>query len=331
MKRVRVAVTSAGAGPGIAVIKALKKQKEIPLEVIAMDMDPTGAGLYLADKHCIVPAAKSEGFIEFILSYCRSEEINFILPIFDLETPVFSRSKRRFREEAGINILISDFETIDTSNDKVKSQILCESNGILCPAMFTVEEMQTGKVSFPVILKPKEGIGSKGVKIINNLEELERQLPLDESFLIQEYIEGVEYSIDSISDAHGKFLACVPRERMVVKAGQTVKGKTTKDNELERWGKTVAETFGIQGPGCSQCKVRDGEIYFMEMNPRYGTGVSLAIGAGLNIPLLQIKMALGIEIRAEELQYKDDFFMTRYWEEVFLDGSKLNKVANPDI
>ncbi len=72
------------------------------------------------------------------------------------------------------------------------------------------------------------------------------------------------------------------------------------------------------GVSCAQCIKNEKGIFFIEMNPRYGTGVSLACGAGINMPLLHIKLALGKEISDRELQYSDRVFMSRYHEEIFI-------------
>jgi len=324
VERVRILITSAGAGPGVAVIKALMRQTELAVHVIAADMDKTAAGLYLADEYVIVPPVTQEGeFYEFIVGHCRENEVDFVIPIFDLETPFFSKHREELEEQTGAKILVCDHEVIEISNDKIKSHEHCIKNGIKVPKIYTDDEIAQGEFAFPLIRKPRYGIGTKGVVKISSEKELQVILPLDKDDFLQRFIGGKEYTIDSISDFSGRCLAALPRLRKVVKAGQTVKGVTTRDERLIEYGKRVADVFGIKGAGCSQCVVAGDEIYFIEMNPRYGTGISLSIGAGLNIPLLHLKLALGMEISAGELEFKDNWVMTRYWEEIFLDGSEI--------
>lgn len=324
MKKNKIIITSAGAGPSIAVIKALKTQKEIPFEIIAMDMDITAAGLYLADRYIVSPSVNDDNFIDFMLDYCRKEKINFVLPIFDIETPLFAKNKKRFKKEAGVEVLVNDYNVIDTCNDKLKTYWYCKKNNIIVPKIYTNEERNKRSIAFPVLLKPRFGIGSNELLKIANEKELEAILPLKDGFLLQEYIEGVEYTIDSISDFNGCCLIALPRERMVVKAGQTVKGRSVYDLRLIEYGKTIAEKFRIKGPACAQCKIKEERIYFIEMNPRYGTGISLSVGAGLNIPLIHLKLALNKKISKDELIFKNNYIMTRYWEEIFIDGNKVS-------
>lgn len=325
MKKIRIIVTSAGAGPAIAVIKALKTQKTIPLEIIAMDMDITAAGLYLADDFILAPPINDSNFLNFMIQSCKDKQIDFIIPIFDLETPFFAQNKQILKSEVGVEVLTNDYNVVCLCNNKQQTHDYCLANNIVVPKIFTDNEVRSMNISFPVLLKPNYGVGSKDIRIINNKKELDAILPLKNGFFIQEYIEGTEYTIDTLSDFNGRCLSALPRERTVVKAGQTVKGRTVNDLKLVRYGKQIAEKFQIKGVGCSQCKVKNEKIYFIEMNPRYGTGVSLSIGSGLNIPLLHLKLALNLPISEEELKFKDNYIMTRYWEEIFIDGNKINK------
>lgn len=318
-----ILITSAGAGPAVAVIKALKAQKEIKLKVISVDMDSFAAGLYLSDNHYLVPFAKEPDFIDRILEICKKEDINIIIPIFDTETIVFANNIECFKS-LDIKVLVNEAEVVRICNDKLITYKFCLENQILVPEVYTQEQLNNEQVEFPIVLKPRMGVGTKGIRRIENMQELSLNLPLKDDYLAQKYIEGIEYTIDSISDEKTEVLAVVPRERMVVKDGQTVKGRTTKDERLINYGREITRKFRIKWVGCSQCKItKDSKIFFIEMNPRYGTGVSLSIGAGVNIPLIQIKLALGIGIRQEELEFLDNFYMIRYWEEIFKKGDSF--------
>jgi carbamoyl-phosphate synthase large subunit len=177
-------------------------------------------------------------------------------------------------------------------------------------------------------MKPRFGIGSKDVKVIASRRALDAELPLAPDTLVFEFVKGPEYTADTISDMSGRCLAAAPRQRIVVKAGQSVKGRTVHDPALVAIAVRAADVFGIEGPGCSQWIVRDGKVIFIEMNPRYGTGVSLSIGAGLNIPLLHVKLGLGLKVDPAELVFRDNCYMSRYWEEVFFDGETFEAIGS---
>lgn len=328
MKTINVLVTSAGAGPGIAVIKALKRQSQLPVRVIAADMDPTAAGLYLADERVLLPGVKDPSFEQAILRVIEDKRLDVIMPILDMETPFFASRREPFRQSTGVRVLISGPEAVRVSNDKVASHEVCVKNGIDVPRLYSADEVAGDRLGYPVLIKPRYGIGSKDVRVIPSRRVLEAEMPLAADMLVFEYVKGPEYTADTISDMSGRCLAAAPRQRIVVKAGQSVKGRTVHDAVLIETAVRAANVFGIEGPGCSQWMVRDGKVIFIEMNPRYGTGVSLSIGAGLNIPLLHIKLGLGLAVDPKELAFRDNCYMSRYWEEVFFDGKTFEVIGS---
>ena len=59
---------------------------------------------------------------------------------------------------------------------------------------------------YPILMKPRTGRGSKGVRIIQNETELAAYKEA-EGYIYQEVINGKEFTIDTLSDANGKVLA----------------------------------------------------------------------------------------------------------------------------
>jgi len=322
-KDINVMVTSAGAGPAVAVIKALKRQNQLHVRIHAIDANPLSAGLYLSDTYDIVPYANHPNFIPEVLKICLNRKVDFIVPVFDVETPVFVQYKHDF-ETKGIRVLVNDMEVIEICNNKLKTYEYCLTHGILVPPVFTTDDIQNNRIIYPVIAKPVHGIGSQDMVLIRDAEEMHFwQQHIQPQTLYQQFVNGPEYTVDTISDLNGNFLAAVPRERIVVKAGQTVKGRVVGKPEFIEYSRKVVESFKIKGVGCLQFKQQNGEKYFIEMNPRYGTGISLSVGAGINMPLLHLKLALGKKIKDDELIFEDGCTMLRYWEEIFLNEKEV--------
>ncbi|HEX7056549.1 MAG TPA: ATP-grasp domain-containing protein, partial [Bacilli bacterium] len=58
----------------------------------------------------------------------------------------------------------------------------------------------------------------------------------------------------------------------------------------------------------------------VEVNPRIQGTIVHCTAAGVNLPLLAVKLAFGIAPRKDELMIKWGTRMVRYWEEIFYDG-----------
>ncbi|MFH0935742.1 MAG: ATP-grasp domain-containing protein [Candidatus Omnitrophota bacterium] len=317
-----IAVTSAGSAPAVAVIKALRKQRELDLGITAMDMDPDSSGNFLADRGVVIPASDRADFIDKVIKICKQYRINCLIPIIDEELFVFAKNKGQFKRE-GIKLIVNDPETVRLAKDKVLTGRFCARENICAPQIFTVSEIKDS--DFPLIMKPKDGRGSRDVVKIKNKKELEFFKGYFTNFIIQEFIEGKEYTIDIVASGEGEILQAIPRQRITVKAGMSYKGKIYKDRRLMEYGRKIAEKFRISGPANIQCIVNKGRIYLIEVNPKFAAGLPLTVAAGVNIPLILVKLAFGIKVAKKELEFKSNLSMLRFWEEIFVSGKSSEK------
>ena len=315
-KKVNVLVTSAGSAPAVSVIKALRQQKELDIALTAIDMDALSAGFYLADKYYRVNSSSDPDFLKELKGLCEKEDISFIIPIIDEELPVFARQKNRLEK---MKVLVNDLSVIELAQDKWRAYEFCRDKGIKCPltAKMGIDSSIDIDFNSPGILKPLRGRGSQGLFFINHKKELDNLSANMKEYIWQEKIEGKEYTVDILASLDGKILQAIPRQRIMVKSGQIYKGKTVKNPELMELASNIAEKFGINGPCNIQFIEKDNEFYLIEVNPKFAAGLPLTVNAGINIPLLLIKMHIGTELSTDELEFKDNFYMLRYWEEVY--------------
>lgn len=315
--RVNVLVTSAGATNAINTIKALKRQNEVDISITTVDIDPLSAGLYLSDKHYIVPRASSKDFIPTILDICKKEAINIIIPIYSAELPIFAENKDLLREH-GVRIAVSPLPTIEICDDKMKIYQFFEKFNIPYPKVYSREELSGDAINFPLFIKRRKGSGSKGARIISNREELDFYLTHIKDPIVQDFADGDEYTIDIVCDLKGRMIEASPRLRIQTRGGLAVKAVTVRDKALIAYAQKIVEELGIIGPANIQCKVKDDDIRFIEVNPRLPSGgLPLAVAAGLNIPLIIVKMLLGMDIG--RIDVKGGVFMIRYWDALFVE------------
>ena len=70
-----ILVTSAGVMSAINIIKSLKIQQEIKINIIATDSDPYAPGLHLADIYYISPPIKKKNeYLEFLFNIIKKHE-----------------------------------------------------------------------------------------------------------------------------------------------------------------------------------------------------------------------------------------------------------------
>ncbi len=304
--------------------KALKNLK-IKGKVIGVDCDNLSPALYLSDKSYIVKKVKAPGYYKEILEISKKENVRLIIPTMDLELSGWAKRRDKFLNE-GIFVLISDKKAVDKTIDKVKTYKFFKTLSIPTPPTLTFNEIKKVKDSmFPLFIKPRFGRGSEGTFKIENYRELSFYIWKITEPIIQEYLEGKEFTVDVLSDLEGKFITAVPRKRLLIRAGVSDRGKTFYNKKIVEYSKKIVESLNLIGPSNIQGKIKGRSISFFEINPRFSGGISLTIESGVNFPELIIKMLTEKKISKKELEFKKDFYMLSYSSHVFLPSEQLRK------
>ncbi|HHK5535689.1 transcriptional regulator [Bacillus cereus] len=312
------------SGRRVSLIKQFKdalKQEGIKGNIFTADLKETAPTIYFSHKHFIVPRVNEEGYINELLKICRSEMINLIIPLIDTELTLMANNSKVF-EGIGVKVLVSSMELNKIANNKKYTYNFFASNNIPTPKVYSDEEIERKEYQFPLLIKPYDGSSSKGVTKIMNEKELEFFKGYIPNAMIQEYVSGEEYTIDVMVDFCGNIKTIVPRLRIETRAGEVSKGMTKKDFDIIQAAETVIKA--LPNPiGCItlQCfKKEDGQITFIEINPRFGGGIPLSIEAGANFPLWTIKMCQGEVFIDKDFNWRENLTMLRYDEAVFMES-----------
>ena len=170
--------------------------------------------------------------------------------------------------------------------------------------------------SFPVIAKPRFGKGSRDIIKINNEADLRYVVSNFVNTIFQEFLPGVEYTVDVLSDMNKKPILAVPRIRLQTKAGISTKGRIVRDADLEISCRNIAQDAGIRGPCCIQMKESSEEqLQLVEINSRLGGGTIFSTLAGANFPAMILDMLRGVEIKAPKIS---EITVVRYYEEIVI-------------
>ncbi|MEZ5334864.1 MAG: ATP-grasp domain-containing protein [Methanolobus sp.] len=322
-----ILLTSAGVATACNVISALRNQKEKDIRIVSVDLNPLAAGLYLSDSFYTVPRSTDPEFIPVIIDICRKESVDMVLPLHSSETIVFSRNIDKFHDE-GITLQLSNPEAIEKCVDKLSFHRFMDKNNFPCPLTYLPgevdEELISGKIEFPLFLKPRSGSSSKNSFKVDNKKELDFYVNSFPESIVQEFVPGIEYTVDILADSNSNLVAAIPRERIEVKDGKAVKCRTVKDEAIISLSTDLIKKIGLSGPANIQIIKSGDKLKVIEINPRFAAGgLPLSTAAGVNIPLLLIKMLLGEKIQMMP-EFKENLYMIRYLTEIFLQPDTHN-------
>lgn len=311
-------------GAGGAVIPGLIEHlRSSGYRVFAADMDRYAVGLYFADQGFVIPAGASHDFLPVLREICLQNEINVVVPLVDEE--LLSASAL---ESDGVIVLLPRQEFVSVCLDKYLLMQHLEAANIPAPnTRLAGTGLET--LTFPLVIKPRRGRGSRGLGIVKSEKELELFLKNSaysaEDLIVQEYIDGTEFTVSVVVWRDGEVQAVVPKE-VVLKRGITHLAVTRRSSEIERVCHEIQEKLRADGPFNVQLRINrnTGKATTFEINPRFSTTISLTIAAGVDELGGLIIQAMEGKEKYRFGNWKESVFLLRRTLDTFIDETDFH-------
>ena len=301
-------------GASILQLPAIRKAKEMGLQVITVDMDENAIGF------------KEEGIICEVISTIDSEKIleaakkHNIDGIMTLASDMPMRSVAIVAKEMGL-VGITEQTALNATNKAEMRQCLKES-GVPIPQFFRVsskEEYEEAIDYFKTsklkcIVKPADNSGSRGVDLLSDLSDEElisRAYEYSKSYsrggdiVVEEYMEGPEVSVETLSvdgECHiiqitDKLTTGAP---YFVEMGHSEPSAQPEDIKvrISEVASAAVKAIGIEnGPSHTEIKVTKDGPKIVELGARLGgdniTTHLVPLSTGVDMVECCIKIALG--------------------------------------
>lgn len=173
-------------------IIAIKKAQELGYYTILCDYLPDNPGQYVADKFYLVSTTEKEKILEI----AKKEKINGILAYAsDPAAPTAAYVAEELKLSG------NPFSSVDTLCNKDKFRTFLLNNGFNSPKSIeldiktNLDNIKLKKIRFPVIVKPVDSSGSKGVTVVYNEKEMNNAIQFAFQFsrikriIIEEFLE----------------------------------------------------------------------------------------------------------------------------------------------
>ncbi|RHW42796.1 ATP-grasp domain-containing protein [Neobacillus notoginsengisoli] len=281
---------------------------------VSNSSDVTPAFSY-ADHSTITPFIYEENYIPFLLNYCIEKKIDAIISLFDIDLPILSANKSLF-EEVGTRVIVSCESVINICNDKLETYYFLKKNGFNVPKTYhsltdVLHALRNNEIHFPVIIKPRWGMGSIGVfeaetelelkvlfnKTISNIKNSYLKYmangSLVTSVLIQEKLMGQEYGLDVINDLNARYQNTIVKKKFSMRSGETDCAETVDYPILKSLGKSISERLQHIANLDIDVFMSNDTPFILEMNARFGGGYPFSHMAGVNLPLAIVKWIRG--------------------------------------
>lgn len=282
-------ITGVGGTASQSIVRCLKLAnfRKKQYRIVVTDIDPLLVGIYRGDRGYLVSRQWSK-YVEEIVRICRRERIDVLIPGSDLELSRISESRDEI--EKVTTILMASDRVIHTCRDKPKTYEFLIMNGFRAPRTFAAEEVDNAltELSFPILVKPREGFGSRHQYLIYDKRGVNYALDIIRRAgwnpILQEYLGGTEFSGMAHVAADGDSLGTICL-RSVKKFGMSYKTVLDESYQAEnRHIDRVAEKLKSIGPLSVQFKKIGKSIYTFEMNARFTGAQIVRAVAGFNGP-----------------------------------------------
>jgi acetyl-CoA carboxylase, biotin carboxylase subunit len=311
------------ANRGEIALRVMKSAREMGIKTVAVfsEADRNSPHVRYADEAvCIGPASSKESYLrgDKIVEAAKQLGVDGIHPGYGFlsENAGFAR----LVEENGIVFIGPTPEAIEIMGSKLAAKEAAKKFDIpMVPGSpgaitdVTEAKLLAQKTGFPILIKASAGGGGKGMRVVNNVEELEEQMLRaqseaqsafgDGSVFIEKYVGSPKHiEVQVLGDNYGNIVYLFERECSVQRRHQKVLEEApsscldeTKRKAIGEAAVKVAQSCAYIGAGTVEFLVDEQlNFYFLEMNTRLQVEHPVTeMITGVDLVKEQIKIARG--------------------------------------
>jgi len=311
------------ANRGEIAVRIIRAAREMGISTVAVysSADRNAMHVTMADEaYCIGPAASAASYlnIEIILTICKLAKVDAVHPGYGFlsENSIFAGRVI----ESGFIFIGPGVEAMELMGSKLGAKRVARELGVpLVPgsedAITDIAKaiVKASEIGFPILIKASAGGGGKGMRLVNELADLEEQLILaaneataafgDGAIFLERYISSPRHiEIQIIADNFGNTCYLFERECSIQRRHQKVieEAPSTiltpeKRKEMGECAVLLASSCKYSGAGTVEFILDEHQnFYFLEMNTRLQVEHPVTeFITGIDLVKEQIKIARG--------------------------------------
>ena len=317
-------------GGGLLQCPIIETARSMKLKTVVADMNLEAPGFEFANSKITMSTKDIEGMVREAKKFAESEPIHAVI------TAGTDASMTVAAVANALNLPGIRFKDAEAASNKIKMRKRLKEFNVPIPEFAAIWNIQDARdalefLKFPLVMKPADNMGARGVIKVSNREELhaafkhaKKYSPTGE-MILEEYMEGPEVSVDAITwngNFHITGLAdrIIEREPYFIEVGHTMPSSLPQEvqQEIERIMFMGMKALGITiGAGKGDIKVTPTGVKVGEIAARLSGGFMSAytypLSCGVNLNRAAILIALGEE--------PDD--LTEKWKKVSIERSIL--------
>ena len=285
-----ILVTDGGYKHTLGIVRSLSVDGHV------VDCIGTSFSLCRFSKHLNKVAYPQEKFNEYCFDefeeYIECSEYDQIIAIGGKSVDLLSKNREKLRGK--VSVELAPKESIAISLSKKRTLELASSIGILCPKVYEPTSSSHASstinaLDFPLVIKSSCELSNSKPVYVKNYADLQlgiSEYKSQDKPLIQECIDGYGVGFFAIYD-RGKIKKYFMHRRVRENppaGGPSVCAVSIHDSDVLSSGKKLLDSLNWHGVAMVEFKRQrlSGELYLMEVNPKFWGSHDLAIASGID-------------------------------------------------
>jgi carbamoyl-phosphate synthase large subunit len=299
-------LSSIGGDLSQSIVRCLRD--EYPeLSLVGTDTHSHHSGSLFVDEFIVTEPVSSPRYFDSLIKILNSLEPDFYFPLNEVELLKLSSLSP---DELGsifksTKIIWSGADVLKKFLTKTSTMSFLNSINLQIPRTYSlgIEDF-----SFPLVVKPNQGSGSKNFYICNDLQELEASLVFVKDPIIQEYIPGPdsEFTI-GVFALGGKQVRSIAFRRRLSTGGGTSWCEHVIDPEIDEICVRIAQAVNLNGSLNIQLRKNSGKYFIFEINPRFSSTVHIRSQLGFKDVIWSINEEYDQSFTTENLATSSKF------------------------
>ena len=283
------------ANRGEIALRVLRACRELNIKTVAIhsEADESAMHVRMADESiCVGPASAQSSYLNIpaIITAANLTNADAIHPGYGF----LSENKRfvEIIEEHNIKFIGPSSSHIEMMGNKIKAKELVATHKFQnIPSINNVSDTKDvikfiDKIGLPVIIKAANGGGGKGMRIINDIDQLEKNIKSakieskkafgDDTLYVEKFLTSPKHiEIQILADSHGNVISLGERNCSIQRKHQKlIEESPCKDLSVEERDQinnlaiNFIKSIGYEGVGTLEFLYEKNTFYFLEMNTR---------------------------------------------------------------
>lgn len=299
-------------GGGLLQVPLIETAKSMKLRVVVADMNPDSLGFKIADEKIIMSTKDIEGMVRESKRFSEKEPVHAVI------TAGTDASMTVAAVANALGLPGIRYVDAEAASNKVKMRKRLKEFNVPIPDFAPVWTIQDARdaldiLKFPLVIKPSDNMGARGVIKINNREELHAAFKHAKKYsptgevILEEFMPGPEVSVDALTwNGNTKITGIadriIEREPYFIEIGHNMPSKFPKEilDEVEDVMIRGMKALGITlGAGKGDIKITPDGVKVGEIAARLSGGFMSAytypLSTGINLYRSAILIAFGEE------------------------------------